>query len=43
LNVAKQAIREVQQVSNQISEKMNSLQSEKIKEFFQSIDSSKVN
>lgn len=42
LNVAKQAIREVQQVSSQMIEQINSLQSEKIKEFYQSIDSSKV-
>ena len=42
LNVAKQAIREVQQVSSQMIEQINSLQSEKIKEFYQSIDPSKV-
>lgn len=42
LNLAKQAIREVQQVSSQMIEQINSLQSEKIKEFYQSIDPSKV-
>ena len=42
LNVAKLAIREVQQVSSQMIEQINSLQSEKIKEFYQSIDPSKV-
>ena len=42
LNVAKQAIREVQQVSSQMIEQINSLQSEKLKEFYQSIDPSKV-
>lgn len=42
LNLAKQAIREVQEVSGQMIEQINSLQSEKIKEFYQSIDPSKV-
>jgi len=42
LNVAKQAIREVQHVSSQMIEQINSLQSEKIKEFYQSINPSKV-
>ncbi|MGE6489807.1 ArdC family protein [Paenisporosarcina sp. NPDC076898] len=42
LNIAKQAIREVQQVSNQMIEQINSLQSEKINEFYQSINPSRV-
>lgn len=42
LNLAKQAIREVQQVSGQMIEQINSLQSEKIKEFYQFINPSKV-
>jgi len=42
INVAKQAIREVQSVSGQIIDQLNELQSEKIKGFYQSIDSQSV-
>ena len=42
INVAKQAIREVQNVSGQMIDQLNELQSEKIKGFYQSIDTEKV-
>lgn len=42
LNLAKQAIKEVQDVSKETIEYINGMQSEKIKEFYQSIDPEQV-
>lgn len=42
MGIAKKAVREIQQVSSHMIKQINSLQSEKIKEFYQITDSSKL-